>query len=312
MTTTMSTVMEAPPATGRASTAAPTVTDLDPAADHTATSYPVGPMLSMFDPVYLGIDEYGAPVYVNLIYRNLLIGGEPGGGKSTLLSNLIAHAALATDCRLCLLDGKQVELGLWEQVADVFVGPDLGQAITTLRRLQTVMNNRYAFLLSRRERKITRGHELSTIVCAVDEIAYFSATVGSKTEQEEFIALLRDLVARGRAVGIIVVAATQRPSVDIIPTSLRDIFSWRFATRCTTEASSDIILGRGWAERGYNAQHIAPEDQGVGLLIAEGGEPRLVKAAYLSDADIITIAHYAAWVRTSGTTTLVDPDGDLP
>jgi S-DNA-T family DNA segregation ATPase FtsK/SpoIIIE len=253
----------------------------------------------MFDPVFLGIDEYAAPVYVNLIYRNLLIGGEPGGGKSTLLSSVIAHAALALDCRLCLLDGKQVELGLWEDVADVFVGPDLGHAIRTLRRLQTVMNNRYGFLLSRRERKITRGHDLSTILCAVDEIAYFSATVGSKAEQEEFIALLRDVVARGRAVGIIVVAATQRPSVDIIPTSLRDIFSWRFATRCTTEASSDIVLGRGWAERGYNAQHIAPEDQGVGLLIAEGGEPRLVKSGYFTDHDIDQLARYAAWTRTS-------------
>jgi S-DNA-T family DNA segregation ATPase FtsK/SpoIIIE len=91
--------------------------------------------------------------------------------------------------------------------------------------------------------------------------------------------------------------------VDIIPTSLRDIFSWRFATRCTTEASSDIILGRGWAENGYNAAHIAPEDQGCGFLIAEGGIPRLVKAAYLSDADIVRVAAHAAWTRHHHTTT---------
>lgn len=258
---------------------------------------PVGPSLSIYDPVYVGADEFGEPVYVPLIYRNMLIGGEPGGGKSSLLSTLIAHAALCTDVRLCLLDGKQVELGLWAECADVFVGPDLGHAIRTLRRLQRVMDNRYSYLLARRRRKIVRDDGMNAVVCAIDELALFSATFGGKAEQEEFVALARDLVARGRAVGIIVIAATQRPSVDIIPTSLRDIFSWRFATRCTTEASSDIILGRGWAELGYNAQHIAPEDQGVGYLLAEGGTPRLVKSAYLTDADIIRLASYACWIR---------------
>lgn len=278
------------------------VSDVDHQPVNEAEVVPVGPRLSMFDPVFVGIDAFGAPVYAPLIYRNMLIGGEPGGGKSTLLSSIIAHAALATDVRLCLFDGKQVELGLWRELADVFVGPDLDHAIATLRRLQTMMDNRYTFLGHHRQRKIVRGHELSAILCAIDEIAFYSATVGDKHQQETFIALLRDLVARGRAVGLIVVAATQRPSVDIIPTSLRDIFSWRFATRCTTEASSDIILGRGWAEAGYNAAHITPEDQGCGLLIAEGGTPRLVKAAYLSDADIVQVADYATWTRTTTTT----------
>lgn len=279
----------------------PAQTTMDPTAVEYAGSVPVGPMLSIFDPVYVGKDEFGDQVYVPLIYRNMLIGGEPGGGKSSLLSTLIAHAALASDVRLCLLDGKQVELGLWSDCADVFVGPDLNHAIATLRRLQTVMDNRYRYLLTHRRRKIARDDGMNAIVCAIDELALFSATLGSKLEQEEFVALTRDLVARGRAVGIIVIAATQRPSVDIIPTSLRDIFSWRFATRCTTEASSDIILGRGWAEAGYNAARIAPEDQGVGLLLAEGGFPRLVKAAYLTDSDIERVARYACWIRrTSG------------
>jgi len=55
-----------------------------------------------------------------------------------------------------------------------------------------------------------------------------------------------------------VVAATQRPSADIIPTSLRDLFGYRQAFRCTTEISSDIILGYGWAKAGYSANLIAP------------------------------------------------------
>jgi DNA segregation ATPase FtsK/SpoIIIE, S-DNA-T family len=268
---------------------------------------PVGPNLSVFDPVYIGVDEFGMPVSVSLIYRNMLIGGEPGAGKSSLLNTVVGHMALSTDCRLCLLDGKQVELGLWEDIADVFVGPDLHHAIRTLKRLQKVMDNRYAYLKYHRRRKITRDDAFNPILCAIDEIAYFSATAGDKTTQEKFSALLRDIVARGRAVGIPVVAATQRPSSDIIPTSLRDLFAWRFAGRCTTDASSDIVLGHGWASKGFTANSIPPDNQGAGYLIAEGGTPALVKAAYLSDKDIIRIADYAAWIRRPGhLTTPVD------
>lgn len=258
---------------------------------------PVGPSLSMYDPIYLGIDEFGEPVYLELVYRNLLAGGEPGGGKSGLLNVIAAHAALSTDTRLVLLDGKLVELGMWEDIADEFVGPDIGHALATLRRLQTVMNNRYAWLRAQNRRKITPVDGLSVITVIVDEIAFYSATVGTKAEQEEFIALLRDLVARGRAAGIPVVAATQRPSVDIIPTSLRDLFGYRAAFRCTTPNSSNIVLGHGWAEQGYSATDIPPTNQGAAYLIAEGGIPRRIKVAYLTDQHIQSIADYAAWIR---------------
>ena len=120
-------------------------------------SVPVGPMLSIFDPVYVGIDEIGRPVYVPIVFRNLLIGGEPGAGKSSMLNNFVAHAALCPNTRLCLIDGKQVELGLWAAIADAFVGPDAKHAIETLRRLQQVMDNRYAFLRAHKRRKISRA-----------------------------------------------------------------------------------------------------------------------------------------------------------
>lgn len=266
----------------------------------TSDTVPVGPTLSMFDPVYLGIDEAGEPVYLPMMYNNLLVGGVPGAGKSVALSLIVAHAALSLDCRLCLIDGKQVELGLWRDVADVFVGPDLDAAIATLRRVQTVMDNRYAFLLGQHRRKVEKGDGMNAIVLVLDEIAYFSATVGDKQTRETFSSLLRDIVARGRAVAVLVIGATQRPTADIIPTSLRDIFSWRLAGRCTTDASSDVILGYGWAARGFSAATISPTDQGVGWLIAEAGHPRRVKVAYLSDADILRLAAYARDIRRPG------------
>jgi DNA segregation ATPase FtsK/SpoIIIE, S-DNA-T family len=258
---------------------------------------PVGPMLSMFDPLFLGVDEFGQPVYLDLVFRNLLAGGEPGGGKSGLLNAVASHAALCEDSRLVLFDGKLVELGMWSDIADEFVGPDLDHAIATLRRLQQVMNNRYAYLRAHNRRKISRQDRLSVITVIIDEIALYSATLGTKQQQEEFSALLRDLVARGRACGIPVVAATQRPSFDIIPTSLRDLFGYRAAFRCTTINSSNIVLGNGWAEQGYSATDIAPTNQGEAYLIAEGGIPRRIKVAYLTDAQIISLADYAAWIR---------------
>ena len=156
----------------------------------------------------------------------------------------------------------------------MFVGPDIDQALATLRRLQTVMDNRYAYLLATATAARSRRDDAFCADPGRDRRDRL--LLGHGRGQEDagpFSALLRDLVARGRAVGIIVVAATQRPSSDIIPTSLRDLFAWRFAGRCTTDVSSDIVLGHGWAARGWSANTISPNNPGAGLLIAEGGMP---------------------------------------
>jgi DNA segregation ATPase FtsK/SpoIIIE, S-DNA-T family len=257
--------------------------------------------LSIHDPVFLGTDENGVRLTLNLPYRNVLTAGEPGSGKSVFLNNVVGHAALSADTRLWLLDGKQVELGPWARTADVFVGNHVDRANERLAELQAEMDRRYDHLAATGKRKLTRDDGIAFVVCVVDEIAYYSATAGTKKSQEEFNTRLRDLVARGRAAGVIVVAATQRPSADIIPTSLRDIFGYRCAFRCTTDTSSDIVLGHGWAREGYSAKTIAPEDRGVGWLLAEGGIPRRFKAAYLSDADIATLVARATWIRTPST-----------
>ena len=243
---------------------------------------------SIYDPIPFGIDENGDPVAVTLMYRNLLAGGEPGSGKSSLLNTIIAHAALCTDVKLWLFDGKMVELGLWRRVADTFVGNNIRDANTRLRELQAEMDLRYRQLDAAGRRKILKSDGLDAILCVIDELAFFSVTTGTPAEQEEFKTLVRDLVARGRAAGIVMVVATQRPSADIIPTSLRDLFGYRVAFRCTTDSSSDIILSVGWAKEGYSARAIPPDDdcRGIGFLLAEGGIPRRFKA-YLIDDDQI-------------------------
>ena len=264
----------------------------------TADSATLGRLaLSMFNPVHIGLDEFGQQVHITVIYKNLLAAGEPGGGKSGLLNILTAHAALSARTRVVFFDGKLVEFGLWRAIADEFVGPDIDHAIITLRRLQRVLNNRLAWLDARGRRKIGPGDDITVIAIIIDELALYCTVLGTKAQQEEFIILLRDLVARGRAAAMPVIAATQRPSIDIIPKSLRDLFGYRAAFRCTSDGSSDIILGDGWSGKGFTATDIPPANQGLCYLIAEGGTPRLVKVAYLTDDDIIGLAHYAACIR---------------
>ena len=255
---------------------------------------------SIFDPIHLGIDEHGENVYVNLAERNMLLGGEPGAGKSSGLNLITAHGALSHDCKLILVDGKQVELGLWRACADLFIGPSLKDAIDAFEQFQGTMNDRYKTLLATGRRKITRESGEPVYLIPIDEYAYFSATVGSKQDREKFAALTRDLVARGRAAGIIIILATQRPSHQVIDPSMRDLFSYRWAFRCTTDSSSDVVLGQGWASEGYTAADIDPLARGVGWLLSESGVPRRIKAAYLTDDDIKYLAAYAASLRSIG------------
>ena len=259
-------------------------------------SIPVMP-LSIWKPIHLGSDETGQQVNVSLAERNMLIGGEPGGGKSVALQLIVAHGALSADCKLILIDGKRVELGLWADCAERFVGPSIDDAIDVMHGLQQIIDQRTDLLLQMKKRKVTPELGWPVYLVPIDEVAYFSATVGTPTQQKEFNASNRDVVARGRAPGIIAVEATQRPSADIIPTSLRDLFGYRWAFRCSTEASSDTILGHGWAQNGYSATEIDPMARGVSWLRAEDGIPRRIKAAYLTDDQIIEMAAWAAQAR---------------
>jgi hypothetical protein len=252
---------------------------------------------SLWDPISLGIDEDGNPVHIGLPERNLLLGGEPGAGKSAALSLLIAAAALDPKVHLTLLDGKQVELAPWSGSAERFVGPDMEGAINVLKELCAEMDRRYATLLAAGLRKIDRDGEFGLHVVAIDELAFFMRG-GKRDERTELTETLRDLISRGRAAGIIVIAATQKPSNEIIPTFVRDLFSFRMALRCTTPEASDTVLGQGWASQGYSASTLDPTARGVGFLLAEGAVPVKIRTHYLSDEDIAVLTTRAEALRT--------------
>ncbi len=251
---------------------------------------------SLWEPVVVGVDEFGEMVWVSLPEHNLLIGGEPGAGKSNLLSLLVAAAALDPTVALTLMDGKQVELAPWSASADYFVGPDLSHARFVLSQLRGELEERYGHLLSQRKRKVGPDDRMGLHVVVVDELAFFVKGKNT-TERADIAEALRDLVSRGRAAGFIVVCATQKPSHDVVPTYLRDLFSYRCALRCTSPEASDTILGAGWATQGYSAATIDPGARGVGFLLAEGGVPRRMRAFAMGDEELESLAGRAEALR---------------
>jgi len=251
---------------------------------------------SLWRPLFFGVGNDGLAVSIGLPEHNLLIGGEPGSGKSVALSTIVAAAALDPSVQLTLLDGKHVELIAWSDVADEFVGADQAAAVAALEDLRDVMDDRYALLALNRRRKMTADDQEGLHVLVIDELAFYLRG-GQKALRDQFAELLRDLVSRGRAAGIIVVATTQKPSHEIVPTWIRDLFSYRLAMRCTSSDSSDTILGQGWASQGFSAATINPSMRGVGYLLAEGGVPTLVMTPYLNDEEIEAIASRAHDLR---------------
>ena len=273
----------------------------DPLADPQPIPWPLATAdrCSLWQPIPVGEDEDGNQVEILLPERNLLLGAEPGGGKSTVAQLLIAAAALDTSVQLTLFDPKLVELAVWQGSATKLVGPNVEEAIEVLKGLIAELDDRYLTLLANRARKVTEGDGLPLHLVGIEELAYFTNGPDRKAAQA-FSTLLRDFVARGRAAGMVTVATTQKPSADVVPTFLRDLFGFRWALRCSTPEASDTILGRGWASQGYSAAAIDPSARGVGLLLQEGGVPVRLRSCWLEDLDLADLARRAELLR--GTT----------
>jgi FtsK/SpoIIIE family len=220
----------------------------DPLADPTPMPWPLvnASQLSLWQQIPVGLDEDGSEVTVTLPERNLLLGGEPGAGKSNVLQLLIAVGALDPTVKLTVFDPKLVELAVWQGCAARLVGPNVEEAIEVLKGLISEPDDRYLTLLANRARKVSEGDGLALHLVGIEELAYFTNGPDRKAAQA-FSVLLRDFVARGRAAGMVTVATTQKPSADVVPTFLRDLFGFRWALRCSTPHASDTILGSGWA-----------------------------------------------------------------
>ena len=249
---------------------------------------------SMFDPVHLGRDEYGEHVHVNLAERNMLLGGEPGAGKSSGLNLIVAHGALSRDCKLILVDGKQVELGRWRACANDVHRPVHHRRHRRVPGLPGTSSTAYDTLLAEGRRKMTRDDGESVYLIVIDEYAYFSATVGANPNARTSPPS-RDLVARGRAAGVIVILETRRPAIR---SSTRP---WRNCSATDRRSCAPPAAPVTWCSATAGPTSSPPKSTrspaASAGCSAKAASPRRIKAAYLDDDTIKYLAAYAARLR---------------
>jgi len=213
-------------------------------------------------PVVMGKDVSGdTALTIDLTQMpHLLIAGATGSGKSVCVNSLILsilYQLPPSDCRLILIDPKIVELKLYNDIPHLLtpVITEPKKAFQALQYCIYEMDRRYACLDSMgvrdirnynkriKERNIAQEH-MPYIVVIIDEFADLMATTGKELEST-----LARLAAMSRAVGIHLVLATQRPSIDVITGLIKANIPSRIAFMVASKFDSRIIIDAVGAEK---------------------------------------------------------------
>jgi len=220
--------------------------------------------------IALGKTIHGEPYMADLATMpHLLIAGSTGAGKSVSMNGMltsILYRASPEDVRMIMIDPKRLELGMYEEIPHLMtpVVVDPKQAANALRWAVREMEERYKTLAAVGVRNIEQynrniraaiaegqapedGKEMKTlpfIVVVIDELADLMMVASS--EVEESIARLAQMA---RAVGIHLILATQRPSVDVITGLIKANLPARIAFRVASKIDSRTILDGNGAEQ---------------------------------------------------------------
>ena len=266
-------------------------------------------------PLALGKQINGDVYFTDLAKMpHMLIAGSTGAGKSVGINMIIAsllYSKSPEDIKLILLDPKKIELSFYKKLRKHFlaVSPDLDEEIITnpqnavllLKSVEFEMEQRYDKLAKAGVRNIVdynlkvadperkpkdtdemHHHHLPYIIVIIDELADLMITAGK--EIEEPIARLAQLA---RAVGIHLVLATQRPSVNVITGVIKANFSARLAYQVATKIDSRTILDMNGAE-----QLLGKGDM---LFLPSGSpKPTRIQNAFISPDEVEKITEYIA------------------
>lgn len=213
--------------------------------------------------IALGVDTSGAPYVADLQQMpHLLVAGTTGSGKSVCLNSLLASIlfrARPDEVRLALIDPKKLELSLYIPLLEhhLITPPGVKEAVITepenalklMKSLELEMQLRYTKLSQGNSRNLQEYNSqrevsrLPFIVVVVDELADLMMTAGSAIESP-----IARLAQMGRAVGIHLIVATQRPSVDVITGVIKANFPCRIAFQVASKVDSRTILDANGAE----------------------------------------------------------------
>ena len=212
-------------------------------------------------PVVMGKDIGGEAQTIDLTQTpHLLIAGATGAGKSVCVNSMILsilYRLPPSNCRLILIDPKIVELKLYNDIPHLLT-PVITEPKRAFQALQWCiyeMERRYACLDSLRVRDIRNYNKrikerniaqekMPYIVIIIDEFADLMATTGKELEST-----VARLAAMSRAVGIHLVLATQRPSIDVITGLIKANIPSRIAFMVASKMDSRIIIDMVGAEK---------------------------------------------------------------
>jgi DNA segregation ATPase FtsK/SpoIIIE-like protein len=209
--------------------------------------------------VPIGEDISGDPVELEFSSPDsphLLVAGTTGSGKSVALETILRGLCRydVDQVRLRLVDPKGTELLDFadDPHTDGDVGMDAADAIEILESAVTEMQDRYQRMRPFRARSLSEYNavvnakdRLPWVVIVLDEYADLTSDPDEKSSIES---QLRRLAQKARAAGIHVIVATQRPSADVVSTTIRSNFPAQLALRVKTSTDSRIILDETGAE----------------------------------------------------------------
>ncbi len=208
--------------------------------------------------VWLGKDISGNSVWTDLARMpHLLIAGTTGSGKSGCINTILTSTLLRAtpdDVRMILIDPKHIELGYYESIPHLLtsVVSSPKEAATVLMNVVTEMDRRYERLSFVRARSLPeanralrqRGEQtLPYLLVVIDELADLMMVSPQAVED----CVIR-LAQKSRAVGIHLVLATQRPSVDVITGMIKANVPSRIAFAVSSQTDSRVILDTSGAE----------------------------------------------------------------
>jgi S-DNA-T family DNA segregation ATPase FtsK/SpoIIIE len=244
-------------------------------------------------PLAFGKDAIGQPAVHDLAAMpHLLVAGATGAGKSAGLNAMICSILFRrtpAEVRFLMIDPKRLELGMYAGIPHLLapVVTDAKEAAQRLRWIVGRMDERYKLLAARSVRNIegyNRAVEaperLPYWVVIVDELA--DLMMVSAGEVETALARLAQIA---RAVGIHLVVATQRPSVDVITGLIKANFPARIAFQVATKVDSRTILDQNGAE--------ALLGRGDMLFIPPGASrPIRIHGAWVSEGEVRAMAEF--------------------
>ncbi|MFH1381351.1 MAG: DNA translocase FtsK [Chloroflexota bacterium] len=223
---------------------------------------------------------------------HLLIAGATGSGKTVCLNATICCLLLYNtpyDVRFIMIDPKRVELTSFNSIPHLAapVVVDADKAIDSLRWLSQEMDRRYQKMAAAGARNIeaynknrTGADKMAYLVLVIDELADLMMLGGDEVER-----ILCRLAQLSRAVGIHLVVATQRPSVDVVTGLIKANFPTRISFAVTSQVDSRTILD------GVGAEKLLGKGDML-YMPTEADKPKRLQGCFVSDPEIERLVYF--------------------